>query len=127
MFTENFDELFQQYVAVCNQALEKNRHVDEFYRPFRDAEANVDGAPTSVMVFDGEHEKPVTTFAISLFKGRVNIYSHAVEPPDHAGEAEFVWRVSTDYLRSVTADPQTYVEDPKKLDWHWVFVQLLGE
>ena len=126
MFTENFDELFQQYVAVCNDALEKNRDIDEFYRPFKDAEEHVDGAPTSVMVFDAGYDAPVTTFSISVFKGRVNIFSHAVEQPNHKDDQEFVWRVTTDYLRSVVENRQTYIDDPKKLDWHWVFVQLLG-
>ena len=126
MFTENFDELFQHYIDVCNKALEANRGDEEFYRAFRDVEDVADGAPTSVMVFDEGHETPVSTFAISIFKGRVNIFSHAVEQPSHEGDAEYVWRITTDYLRTVTNDPKAYIDAPKRLDWDWVFVQMLG-
>jgi hypothetical protein len=36
------------------------------------------------------------------------------------GCAQGVWVVSAQYLQQVVADPETYINNPAKIDWEWL-------
>jgi hypothetical protein len=47
-------------------------------------------------------------------EGRLELVDHGKREP------ELTWKVSRSYLDEITRDPETYVENPAKLDWEWL-------
>jgi hypothetical protein len=123
MFTKNYEELLQRYLKVCSQALEKHKDISPFKEVFRDAENLPGGGRTNVELYDDG--KPVGAYQIGFFKGQVGMLSHIAEGKFFDDEKEYLWRVDAAELQKVVDDPQTHIDDPKKLDWDWVFARLM--
>ena len=125
MYTENYDELFRNYLDICNRALAEHRDEPRFRQAVKDAEKLPAGGRTAVALHEDLDSAPVETFTIGFNEGEVRLVSHAAEEPDYEDEPAFLWRVSTEDLREVVANPEPYIEDPLQLDWDWVFARLL--
>ena len=109
--TEQLHALFERYLDICNQAIEA--HKDEF--PYK----HVWEAAESLLGDEGVHltlydDEPKGDYQLHLHDKQLDVTSGSDEPPSKG------WRMNSSYLRQVVENPEEYIKEPAKLDWHWL-------
>ena len=102
----DYDALFQRYVEICNAAIDAHR--EEF--PYKQVWSAAKNAGVRVAVYD---DQPKTEYALRFADERLEAAREGEE------EAPAV-RLNLSYLREVVEHPDAYIENPSKLDWHWL-------
>ncbi len=104
-------ELFAQYVAVCNRALET--HKDEF--PYKQlwemAQVALEKQPVSLAIYDDQLK---AVYDVLLHDNHLNIVAESHAQPSH------VWHMNRHYLEQVVNNPDDYINNPAKIDWEWL-------
>jgi hypothetical protein len=108
---QEIDQLFKQYLTICNQAIAQ--HKDRFpYKQIWDAVEQMQSREAvDLTVYDDE---PQSHYKLRLQDKQIKLIAS-----DHLG-APVGWKLSTSYLRRVIAHPQDYIDHPAKLDWDWL-------
>jgi hypothetical protein len=109
--TYDIQELFQQYLEVCNKAMEANGERFPYKHLWEAAEKLQDPAGMCLTVYDDE---PKCHYQLKIHDKHLEVTDQASAWPDES------WGVKTSYLRHVVANPDTYINEPQKLDWHWL-------
>lgn len=110
-----YEEVFKRYLTVCNQAIEANKERFPFKQILLAARERNKDRIVEVEVFD---TRPLETYALywgpsgALFKRHENCENC---------ECDAKWRVSLNYLKQVTKNPQLYVSNPAMIDWEWLY------
>lgn len=110
---EEYERIFERYLEVCNQALEKNK--DRF--PYKEIwEARVTSLGQDIVlqcaVYD---EKPKVIYTLKLTK-EMKIEIIQKEPVTR----EDIWPFKYSYLKDVVENPQKFIDHPADLDWGWL-------
>ena len=105
------DDLFNQFLEVCNQAMEA--HKDEFpYKQIWEAAEQLQREKgLHVTIYDDE---PKGDFQLRLQDKHIELLS---DSEDDSGEG---WRINKSYMKRVVENPEEYIEEPAKLDWDWL-------
>lgn len=107
------DERIKRYIEVCNQALIKNKNRFPF-KQILGAAAKAHGE-TITKVIIGRH----------TFEYRLKLSTDKIVISTDTGAAENsqtrLWKVESSYLDDVTKNPESYIRNPAKLDWSWMF------
>lgn len=108
------EELFREYMAICNEAIDK--HKDEFpYKQILSAtELFVNDKSIDLAVYDDE---PKAAFSLHFKDNKITNGGH----PDDPKKA---WRVNLSYLKKVVENPKEYIAHPEKLDLDWLKSRL---
>ncbi|MDB2414163.1 hypothetical protein N9W34_00150 [Rickettsiales bacterium] len=106
----DIDELFNQYLEICNKAIDK--HKDEFpYKQILSAtNAVVGDKPIDLTIYDDE---PKGAFSLK-FKDKKLVHNGTPE------DVKKAWRVNLSYVKNVLEHPDKYIEHPEKLDMDWL-------
>lgn len=107
------DELIQNYVAICNRALEGNRNKFPFKQIFSALERVTTAEPVEVVVAD-----TAQTYAFHFGTDGIKVLPH--------GDCEGCncirkWTTNSQYLHKVVTDPNIYIQNPAKLNWDWMY------
>jgi len=92
---EDVEALFQQYLDICNQAIEKHKGEFPYQQVLSFGEKFMGERPIDIAIYDDE---PKATFCV-YFKG--NQLKNDGQPND----AKKAWRVNLGYLRQVVNHP----------------------
>jgi len=110
---EEYETIFQQYLEICNQAIEKNKNTFPYTEiwgaRFKTLEAE---ATLQATVYD---DRPKVAFMLRLTK---DMKIEIVEKKTIAPEDE--WPFTYQYLKRVVDNPQEYIDHPTKLEWGWL-------
>lgn len=108
------EDLFAQYLEVCNQALQASKHKFPFQQILGAAQQMNSSRKTEVFVIE---DRPQSTYVLLVNnEGIVAKAAASSEKCDCLGE----WRVTRSYLEDVIQNPQKYIENPAKINWDWL-------
>ena len=107
--TQDFSELVERYMEVCNQAIEK--HKDTFpYKNILKASEAFQGSGWRFTVYDDE---PKGSY-------QINLNDNFMEAKPCEKKHSSGWHLNTSYLHKVTQNPQDYIDNPALLDLDWL-------
>ena len=110
---EEYERVFERYLDICNQAIEKNK--DRFpYMEIWRARWKKLGADNLLhcTVYD---DRPKIVYTLLLTEDmKIKIVKKPPVAPDD------VWPFAYSYLKHVVEHPQDYIEHPANLDWGWL-------
>ena len=110
---EEYERIFERYLDVCNQAIEKNK--DKFpYMEIWKARWKRLGTDNTLecAVYD---DRPKIIYKLQLTEDmKIKIIEKTHVVPDDA------WPFKYSYLKHVVENPQTYIDHPATLDWGWL-------
>lgn len=120
------EELFQQYLSVCNEALKKNK--DKF--PFKQIIAAAtlqEGVPMlhSDKVPHAKDEievcivndEPEPSFTIRLEHDQIVSECCCAKKGQ---ECDKKWKIPKSYMLDVINNPDEYIDNPAKINWEWL-------
>lgn len=110
---QQYEQVFQKYLEICNQAIEKNRHTFPYTEiwsaRFKVLETE---AMLHAIVYD---DRPKVAFMLRLTKD-MKIEIVEKKPIPAADE----WPFTYQYLKRVVDNPEEYITNPAKLEWGWL-------
>ena len=110
---EEYERIFERYLDVCNQAIEKNK--DKF--PYTEIwgarlQALEEEMKVEAIVYD---DRPKAAFMLRLTRDmKIEIVEKKALPPEEA------WPFTYQYLKRVVDNPKEYIDNPAKLEWGWL-------
>ncbi len=108
-------DLFQKYLEVCNRALEANRGRFPFKQILGAAKKQAAPRNVEVCIID---DHPEAAYVIHMDQDRIagKLHEACVNC-----KCDGRWRVRRSYLEEVIKNPQTYIDNPAKIDWEWMY------
>ena len=110
---EEYERVFERYLDVCNQAIERNK--DKFpYMEMWNARWKKFGLDNIIQcaVYD---DKPKVIYTLQLTEDmKIKIIKKTDVAP------EDVWPFKFSYLKQVVDNPEEYITHPATLDWGWL-------
>ena len=110
---EEYEIIFERYLDVCNQAIEKNK--DRF--PYNEIwkarwKSLGQGNTLRCAVYD---DRPKVVYTLQLTEDmKIKILDKTdISPED-------VWPFKYSYLKHVVENPNDYIDHPANLDWGWL-------
>lgn len=109
---QDYEHVFQQYLEICNQAIEKNKSKFPYTEIWgARLEALKDEMQIEAIVYD---DRPKLAYMLRLTKDmKIEIVEKKTMPED-------AWPFTYQYLKRVVDNPQEYIENPAKLEWGWL-------
>lgn len=110
---QDCEAIFEQYLDICNQAIEKNKDIFPYSEIWK---ARWNNQSTNKIlqcaVFD---DRPKVVYTLELTQDmKIKILDKTYTPP------EGVWPFRYSYLKHVVDNPRDYIEHPANLDWGWL-------
>jgi hypothetical protein len=115
---EEYERIFERYLDVCNQAIEKNK--DKFpYMEIWKARWKKLG-PDNILQCAVYDDKQKIIYTLQLTEDmKIKILKKATVARDD------IWPFKFSYLKHVVDNPQEYIQHPANLDWGWL-TEVLG-
>jgi hypothetical protein len=111
--TENA-ELLEQYITICNEALQKNKDRFPFKEILNAARENGDKKFVDISVVD---DNPEAEFVIHMDGSQIRAEDHESCERCNCSQK---WKIRKSYLLDVVSNPDIYIENPAKIDWEWL-------
>lgn len=108
----NSCELLEQYLEICNSAIDANR--DRF--PFKQI-FSVLSDPDNTRMVAAYIKEPAAIRPVYI-----EVQGHDFSVKEAAKKLpQKVWRVHRSYLEEVIEAPLSYINNPAKIDWDWIY------
>ncbi len=109
----DYAHVFEQYLVICNQAIEKNRNTFPYTEIWRSRFETLEAEATlRAIVYD---DRPKLDCTLRLTKDmKIEIVEKKAIPADDD------WPFTYQYLKRVVDHPQEYINHPAKLEWGWL-------
>lgn len=111
----SIDQLFKQYIEICNQAMAMNKDQFPYKHLLSVAAKFFSEHPIHLAVYD---DQPKGDFSVVYEKD--GLTCKAVQ----SDESKNAWRINLSYLKKVVDHPEKYLENPEKLDLDWLKSRL---
>ena len=110
---EEYERVFERYLDICNQAIERNKDKFPFMEIWRARWKNLgDGNILHCAVYD---DRPKIIYTLQLTEDmKIHILKKKHVAPKDA------WPFKYSYLKHVVDNPQDYIDHPANLDWGWL-------
>lgn len=111
--TEEYGRIFERYLEICNEAIEKNKDKFPYADIWRARQKKLGQQITlQCAVYD---DRPKVIYTLQLTEDmKIKILAKKNVSLDEA------WPFKFSYLKSVVKNPQKYIEHPANLDWAWL-------
>jgi hypothetical protein len=111
--SKEYDEVFRQYLDICNQAIERNKNKFPYTEIWSaNAMQAEDDMKVHAVVFD---DRPKLSYMLRLTKDMKIEIAEKKEIPE-----EDAWPFTYQYLKRVVDNAQEYIDHPSKLEWGWL-------
>jgi hypothetical protein len=114
---DEYERIFERYLEVCNQAIEKNKDRFPYTEIWRARWKNL-GANNLIQcaIYD---DRPKAIYTLQLTEDmKIKILKKTHETSDD------IWPFKYSYLKHVVESPESYIENPDSLDWGWLKMSL---
>ena len=115
MNNQSADNLMQRYVEICNSALDQNK--DRF--PFKQilGTAKTCSANRLIEVLIEGTARNEDSHVLTIEDGKLVCRAHSA-----CGncQCDGKWVIGKAYLQNVLARPDSYIENPARLNWEWL-------
>ena len=113
-FIHNHDDLVENYLDVYNKALQNNGDRFPFKQILGAVEREGFGKIIEIQLIDAV---PPEIHVMAYSKNGL----YLLPSNDVRGAlSDGIWNVKIDDLKNVVQNPDTYIQNPAKLDWEWV-------
>ena len=110
---EEYERVFERYLEVCNQAIEKNKNKFPYMEIWQARWKKLgQDAIVHCAVYD---DRPKVIYTLQLTED-MKIKILKKEP----AVRENVWPFKYSYIKQVVDHPEDYIEHPANLDWGWL-------
>lgn len=110
---EEYERIFERYLDICNQAIEKNKDKFPYMEIWKARWKNL--GPDGTLRCAVYDDRPKIVYTLQLTKDmKIKIIEKTPAAP------EDVWPFTYTYLKHVVDNPQDYIEHPATLDWGWL-------
>jgi hypothetical protein len=110
--SDEYQELFEQYLSVCNQAIEQSKDHFPYKEMWKAGKTIMGDHRIECTVYDN---RPKASYSLGLEKDAHLTDIKKEKNPDRKG-----WKVNYSYLKEVVEHPEKYIQNPAKLDWDWL-------
>lgn len=111
----NYDDLMQRYLDVCNQAMTHNRDRFPFKQILGAALKAENDKLIEVNIVD---DLPPVSYVMRFGKNGLVAQPHAECEPCACDRQ---WNVNRTYLADVAKNAESYIDNPAKIDWGWMY------
>ena len=110
---EEYERIFERYLEICNQALEKNKDKFPYMEIWKARWKNSElGNIMQCAVYD---DRPKLIYTLELTEDmKIKVIKKTQVGPEDA------WPFKYSYLKHVVDNPEDYIEQPANLDWGWL-------
>jgi hypothetical protein len=110
---EEYARIFEQYVDICNQSIEKNKDKFPYMEMWKARWKNL--TPNQILQCAIYDTRPKVIYKLQLTEDmKIKIISKTEVKTDDT------WPFNYEYLKQVVDNPQKYIEKPAELDWGWM-------
>ena len=111
--------LFTDALATMNAVIDANEDTMP-YRLFFDASKKMDMELTmGVAIYKNDPDTLHDYYTIRYEGNRFELIDHGKQDG-----IDICWKVSEDYLQKLAENPETYINNPAKMDWDWLKSRL---
>ena len=111
--SEDYERIFERYLDICNQALEKNKDTSPYREIWRARWENL--GPNYTLQCAVYDDRPKIIYTLQLTEDmKIRILDKTRVAPQDA------WPFKYSYLKHVVENPQAYIDHPANLDWGWL-------
>ena len=108
-----YERVFERYLEICNQAIEKNRDTFPYNELWKARWKNLGPNDTfQCAVYD---DRPKVIYSLQLTK---DMKIKVLKKTD--ASKEDIWPFKFSYLKHVVDNPDDYIQHPANLDWGWL-------
>jgi hypothetical protein len=112
---QEYEKVFQQYLQICNRAIEQNRNKFPYTEIWGARFAKLGSDKEAILQAIIYDDRPKVEFTLRLTKDmKIEIVE---KKPIPDGEE---WPFTYQYLKRVVDNPKEYIENPAKLEWGWL-------
>jgi hypothetical protein len=110
---EDYERVFERYLEVCNQAIEKNRDKFPYMEIWKARWKKLStGNILQCALYD---DRPKVVYTLRLAEDmKIEIIEKTHMAPKEA------WPLRYSFLKHVADNPEDYIEHPANLDWGWL-------
>lgn len=109
-----YGSLFQEYLRVCNEALQHNKDCFPYNRIIHQIEELLKDHAVQAAIYDHDETHPEALYDMILKDGQL-----AAKAP-HRPHSKKPWRLGKYFLEQVAKNPHTYIHNPAQLNWKWL-------
>lgn len=110
---EEYERVFERYLDICNQAIEKNKDTFPYMEIWRARWKSLgENTLLQCAVYD---DRPKIIYTLQLTQD-MKIKIIGKKPV----ASEDIWPFKYSYLKHVVDNPQNYIDHPAILDWGWL-------
>ena len=110
--SNEYDQLFKEYLKICNRALEANKDSFPYKQIWGATENFLEDHSIKLAVYD---DMPKGCYSLHLKDKKIQSSDNC-----DVSDAKDAWRVNLSYLQHVVKNPDEYIDHPAKLDWDWL-------
>ncbi|MGE0754250.1 MAG: hypothetical protein AB7L92_03720 [Alphaproteobacteria bacterium] len=110
--TNEYEQLFSEYLKVCNQVLEKNKDRFPYKQLWDTTEKICSDQDIKMAIYD---DRPKECLSLTIKGTQLQ-----AKPCQDDGVCKYAWRMNYSYLKNVVDKPEEYIKHPAKLDWDWL-------
>lgn len=111
----NSDYAIKSYVSICNRALSLNKDRFPFKQILGAAQKSEKGKKVEVLLAGAES---IDSYVFSIKNEQIIFAPHS-----ECGQCKCdrKWHLEWTYLQEVLKDPESYIKNPAKIDWDWIY------
>lgn len=115
-----YNDLFAEYLRVCNEVLAANKDCFPYDRIFHQIQFLMKCHVVQVFIYDEDEHHPEAMYDMVL---KDDLLTAA---PAHKPRAKNPWFLSKYFLEQVVRQPDTYIKNPAQLNWKWLTDHSVG-
>ncbi len=110
---DEYENVFRQYLAVCNQAIAENKDKFPYTGIWNARLKGIDPLPhVNAVVFD---DRPKASYLLHLTpEMKIEISEKKAQAADDP------WPFPYQYMKRVIRNPEKYIANPARLQWGWL-------
>lgn len=115
-----YSTLFQEYVSVCNKALQANKDCFPYDRILHQIEFLLKCHVVQAAVYDEDENHPSEFYDMVFENGLMTL------KVAHKPHAKHPWLLKKSFLEEVTQHPGEFINNPATLNWKWLTDHCVG-
>lgn len=109
---QDYHALISEYVAICNEALERNKKNFPFQSIWKAIEGKYQNKEVNIALIE-DNPKPSCQLTLSGQGIEVSMGESDTEKKNTC-------HMKLSHIRDVVDNKQKYIDNPARIDWHWI-------
>lgn len=111
----NSDYAIKSYVNICNKALSLNKDRFPFKQILGAAKKSETGKKIEVQIAG---DSSIDSYVFSIENNQIIVSPHS---SCEKCDCDRSWHLEWPYLQEVLKNPDSYIQNPAKINWDWIY------